>query len=94
MFDKNSRYSKLSPIVLTDRRGRKVEATPFAEKPKQTLRGIHVLRQGERSDHLATHYLSDATGYWRLAELNDAMTAEVLTEMPEIKIPNKRMDNE
>ena len=72
--------------------GREVEVTPFAEKPAQSLRGIHVLRQGERPDHLATHYLSNPTGYWRLAEFNDAMTAEVLTEIPEIEVPNKKLD--
>ena len=92
MFEKNSRYAKLEPLLLRDERGREVEVTPFAEKPGQTLRGIHVLRQGERSDHLATLYLSNQTGYWRLAELNDAMTAEVLTEMREIKIPTKNFE--
>lgn len=94
MFDRKSRYAKLPPFVLTDARGRKVEATPFADAPAQSLRGIHVLRQGERSDQLSTYYLSDSAGYWRLAELNDVMTAEVLTEMPEIRIPNQQLESE
>jgi len=90
MFEKNSRYHGLDSLIVQDSRGRVVEATPFAPKPVQTLRGIHVRKQGERSDHLATHYLSNSTGYWRLAELNDAMTAEVLTEKREIKVPTKK----
>jgi hypothetical protein len=90
MFEKNSRYASLEPLILTDARGREVEATAFAPAPQETFRGIHVLRQGERIDHLATHYLSNSTGYWRIAELNDAMTAEVLTEQREIRIPTKK----
>ena len=89
MFEKNSRYAKLDQHIRRDVRGREVLFTGFALQPEQTLRGIHVLRQGERVDHLSTHYLSNPTGYWRIAELNDAMTAEVLTEQREIKIPTK-----
>lgn len=93
MFDKQSRYAKLEPVLVRDSRNRTVEITPFCEKPKQTLRGIHVMRQGERADHLATYYLSNPTGYWRLAEINEAMTAEVLTMLRQIKIPNKNMES-
>ena len=90
MFDKNSRYAKSSTLILRDARGRQVQVTAFAPAPQQTFRGIHVLRQGERIDHLATHYLSNSTGYWRIAELNDVMTTEVLTEQREIRIPTKK----
>ena len=93
MFDKKSRYADLEPLVMKDARGRDVEVTPFARRATQTLRGIHVQRQGERVDHLATLYLSNPTGYWRIAEFNDAMTAEVLTEAREVSIPNKKMES-
>ena len=89
-FDPKSRYASLTPVLVTDTRGRTVEAIPPAPPPDQALRGTHVLRQGERPDHLATLYLSDPAGYWRIAEMNDAMTAEVLTELREIQIPFKR----
>lgn len=92
MFDKKSRYAKLNSLVMKDERNREVEVTPFAEAPKQSFRGIHVTRQGERSDHLAAFYLADATAYWRLAEMADAMTAEVLTEKRKIDIPNKNLE--
>jgi hypothetical protein len=94
MFDTKSRYSKLSVVMLYDERGRIVETTPPAKKAKQDLLGIHALRQGERADLLATHYLSHQTGYWRLAEMNDAMTAEVLTLQQEIRIPTKNLEFE
>jgi hypothetical protein len=89
-FDPKSRYAKVTPVLVTDSRGRTVEAIPPAPPPDQALRGTHVMREGERSDHLATLYLSDSAGYWRIAEMNDAMTAEVLTELREIQIPFKR----
>jgi hypothetical protein len=94
MFDDKSRYAKVVPVLATDARGRTVEATPPAPKPKQTLRGIHLRKQNERADHLATLYVADATGFWRLAEMNDAMTAEVLSELREIEIPNPRIEDD
>ena len=89
-FDPKSRYAGLAPTLVEDTRGRTVEVIPPAPAPEQTLRGTHLLRQGERPDHLATLYLSDSAGYWRIAEMNDAMTAEVLTELREIRIPFRR----
>ena len=89
-FDPKSRYANLPTSFTTDSRGRTVEVVPPAPQPQQTPRGTHVLREGERTDHLAALYLADPAGYWRIAELNDAMTAEVLTEQREIEIPFKR----
>lgn len=89
-FDAKSRYAKLPSVLMVDARGRTVETVPFAPAPQQTLRGRHLRRQGERADHLAALYLSDPAGYWRLAEMNDAMTADVLTELRELSIPNTR----
>ena len=93
MFDAKSRYAKAMPVHLVDGRGRTVEAIPPAPRPGQTLRGIHARKQNERPDHLAALYVSDASGYWRLAEMNDAMTAEVLSELREVAIPNPRIED-
>jgi hypothetical protein len=89
LFDPKSRYAKLKTVLMTDARGRTVEVVPPAPAPDQRWRGTHVMRQGERPDHLAALYLADGAGYWRIAELNDAMTAEVLTESRELQIPHK-----
>lgn len=94
MFDTKSRYAKLAPIHVLDGRGRIVEAIPPAPHPGQTLRGIHLRKHNERPDHLAALYLSDAAGYWRLAEMNDATTAEVLSELRQVAIPNPRIEDE
>ena len=89
MFDPKSRYYPIAPVFLTDSRGRAVAVTPPAPGPAQGLLGIHSRREGERADHLAALYLADPAGYWRIAEMNDAMTAEALTELREVAIPGR-----
>lgn len=89
-FDPKSRYAALPTVLMTDARGREVAVVPPAPAPQQSLRGRHLRRQGERPDHLATLYLSNPAGFWRLAEFNDAMTAEVLSERSDVLIPNTR----
>ncbi len=89
MFDKQSRYAKLVPYDVPDERGRTVAVVPPASAPAQALLGIHVLRQGERIDHLAAKYTADPAGFWRIAEQNDVMLPEALTEAREIDIPVK-----
>lgn len=89
MFDPKSRYVKAETYVVTDARGRSVTVVVPPPPPEQLLLGIHLLRQGERIDLLAAKYLSDPAGYWRIAEQNDAMLPEALTEAREIEIPVK-----
>ena len=89
MFDEKSRYAKLEPYVVVDRRGRAVSAVPPADAPAQRQLGLHLRKQGERTDHLAWRYLDDAAGYWRIAELNGVMLPEALSEVSEVAIPDK-----
>jgi hypothetical protein len=89
MFDPKSRYASLTPYVVIDRRGRAVAVVPAAAPPAQRQLGLHLHKQGERTDHLAWRYLDDQAGYWRIAELNDVMLPEALSEMLEIAIPDK-----
>jgi len=90
LFDPKSRYAQLPTVLMVDARGRTVEVVPPAPALQQVLRGRHLRRQGERADHLAALYLADPAGFWRLAEMNDAMTAEVLAELRELDIPLRR----
>ncbi len=89
MFDPKSRYVKAQTFVVTDARGRQVRAVAAPPPPNQVQLGIHLLKQGERLDLLAAKYLSDPAGYWRIAEQNDVMLPETLTEATEIEIPVK-----
>jgi hypothetical protein len=87
MFDDKSRYASEEQYEMIDRRGRKVMVVPVPDAPVQSLLGYHALLQGQRPDHLAAKYLNNAAGFWRIAELNDCMLPEELSEKPEIAIP-------
>lgn len=88
IFNKKSRYAQNAEIYeVTDHRGRRVAAIAVPPKPEQTVRGEHILREGQRLDHLAFYYLNDPAGFWRIAELNDAMLPDALAEVEVIKIP-------
>jgi len=89
IFDPGSRYAKLPTVLLVDGRGRTVEVVPPALPQPLSLLGRHLRRQGERPDHLAARYLADPTAFWAIAWRNDAMTAEVLSELREVEIPRK-----
>jgi hypothetical protein len=53
----------------------------------QTLLGEHLHREGQRLDHLANFYLQDPNGFWRIADINDAMLPDALAETDIVKIP-------
>jgi hypothetical protein len=90
VFDPKSRYARnASTYEVRDRRGRHVRALTVVEKPVQVQLGEHLLKDGQRLDHLANFYLEDPTGFWRIAEHNDAMLPDALFEVPIIKIPTE-----
>jgi len=88
VFDPKSRYVKYAKAYTTvDRRGRTVVAVRPARAPAQATLGVHRRKQGQRLDHLAAFYLQDAAGFWRIAELNEVMLPEALSEADVIDIP-------
>lgn len=90
MFDRLSRYAPLTPYAVKDRRGRTVLVVLAAEDPQAPLLGYHLRREGQSLDHLASHYLGDAAGFWRICEAAGVMLPEALSEAREIPIPGKR----
>ena len=89
MFDDKSRYKKQEQYTVKDRRGRTVPVVSVPAAPAPRIIGYHLLKQGQRVDHLAFKYLDNPAGFWRIAEANDKMLPEALTEQTEIAIPNK-----
>lgn len=88
LFDEKSRYVLNAEIYeVRDLRGRSVMALTVPDAPIQTLLGEHLRKEGQRLDHLANFYLQDPNGFWRLAELNDAMLPDALAEVDTLKIP-------
>ncbi len=87
-FDAKSRYVRYATVTsAVDRRGRTVACVTPAEIPEQHELGRHKLREGQRLDHIAAHYLDDAAGFWRIAALNDAMTVEAALDTLLVGIP-------
>jgi hypothetical protein len=86
-YDERSRYRGVPTLTVTDRHGRQVSVVGVPARPDEPIAGVHVWRQGERPDHLAAKYLGDPAGFWRLAEANDAMQSEWLTERRRIAVP-------
>lgn len=91
LFDPKSRYVRagLVPHETVDEAGRTVLVLPVPDAPEQAVAGEHVKKQGQRLDHLASAYLDDANGFWRLCELNDAMVPDALAEVETLKIPKR-----
>lgn len=89
MFDRDSRYGKVAPYLVTDRRGRQVAVVPPPPAPAPSLLGYHLRKQGQRLDHLAAKYQGDATRWWLIAELAGAMHPDALSEADEVPIPKK-----
>lgn len=90
MFEKKSRYARQPAHEATDSRGRTVSIVLPPAKPQQTLLGYHQRKQGQRLDHMANKYLQDFQGFWRIAEMNNAMYSEQLSEQAEIAIPKEK----
>lgn len=88
-FGTKSRYAKADMLIVTDSRGRSVTAVMPPDVPDQPLLGYHVLRQGERIEHLAARYIGDPDGFWRICFINGVMFAEQLTEAAEVAVPGK-----
>lgn len=89
VFDPKSRYVKpaLEPYPVVDKRGRQVMALPMIEPPREVSVGQYTRKQGQRLDHLASSFLRDPNGFWRIAEVNDAVLPDALSEEEKIKIP-------
>jgi hypothetical protein len=89
MFTDKSRYKGLPEYEVTDRKGRKVKVVPVPEGTRNAILGYHLLKQGQRLDHLAATYLNDPAGFWRIGQANEVMLPEALSETSEIAIPHK-----
>jgi hypothetical protein len=90
VFDPKSRYVLYAgTTTATDRRGRTVLCLTPGEFTARNRLGLHHLRQGQRLDHLAAHYLDDPAAFWRIADHNDAMTAEAALDTQLVGIPVK-----
>ena len=89
MFTEKSRYRNAETYLMKDRRGRVVTVVSVPLAQPQAFLGFHKLLDGQRIDHLAARYTADDTGFWRIADANDAMLPESIAEKEIITIPVK-----
>jgi hypothetical protein len=86
MFEPNSRYYSLATktFIVTDAEGetrevRYVERRFIPQEAGPTL-VEHSVVQDERLDQITAKYLSDPTEFWRVADANELLRPEELTD--------------
>jgi hypothetical protein len=86
MFEPNSRYYSLATktFILTDAEGetrevRYMERRFISRETGPTL-VEHSVVQDERLDQITAKYLSDPTEFWRVADANELLRPEELTD--------------
>jgi hypothetical protein len=95
MFFPGSRYEALGTYTITRPDGTPVAVTrtPLLRSPSDgaggaaRLLGFHRRHEGQRLDHLAAHYLKDATMFWRLCDGNGTPAPDALAARELIGIP-------
>jgi hypothetical protein len=83
MFAFTSRYYNLPTASLQTADGTPIKYVlrRFAPPPDSlTLIQEHVVQGGDRLDNLAAQYLDDPEQFWRIADANNALRPEELTE--------------
>ena len=87
MFEPTSRYAPLAvkSLAVTGPDGeprpiRYVERRFLPPAGAGTTLVEHVVAQGERLDNVTAKYLGDPTLFWRVADANDALRPEELTD--------------
>jgi hypothetical protein len=87
VFDKTSRYAKLETATLkaadadgTEREIRYVRRRFLPEADRMTTLVEHTVTEGDRLDNVAAKYLGDPVLFWSVADANNAMRPEELTE--------------
>lgn len=89
MFFPGSRYLNLASYTIKKSDGTVVSVTRLPLPVQTPLLGYHKRLQAERLDLIASHYLSDATTFWRLCDANNAMEPDALAAHDLIGIPGK-----
>jgi hypothetical protein len=87
VFFPGSRYEKLVNYTVTRPDGSQVVATRLPLPLSNPIAGFHRRLEGQRLDHLAANYLSDATAFWRLCDANNALVPDALAAHDLVGIP-------
>ena len=89
MFPKNSRYAGAPTYAVRTAHGELVTAIRLPRRAAPLVRGIHPRSDGQRPDHVAAHFLADATAFWRLCDAGGTIAPDALAARDRIAIPKK-----
>ena len=87
MFFPGSRYAAAGTDEVTLADVTVGVATRIPLPVRRATLGWHRRAEGERLDLIAYRYLRDATAFWQLCEVNDAMVPDALAARDLIAIP-------
>jgi hypothetical protein len=87
MFFPGSRYERADTVVVTRADGTRVLAVKPPLRQAPAAERIHRRREGQRLDHIAWHYLGDATTFWRLCDAANAISPDALDTSDEVPVP-------
>jgi hypothetical protein len=87
MFFPGSRYESAGTYKVNGPDGREVAVTRVPLPSPRPLAGYHPRREGQRLDHIASHYLNDPAGFWRLCDANNAMVPDALAARRQVGVP-------
>jgi hypothetical protein len=82
MFDRDSRYSKLTPLTVTGPGGRTVSIVPIRFIPATAAVITRRIKQGDRPDLLAYEFYKEPELFWRIADANEALRPSELIAQP------------
>jgi hypothetical protein len=89
VFFPGSRYENTGTYTVTRADGTTLTVAKLPLTRTDPLRGFHRRLDGQRLDLIASHYLSDATTFWRLCDEGGAMSPDALAVEDLIGIPQK-----
>jgi hypothetical protein len=89
MFFPNSRYANAGTYTVRTSTGASINVTRLPVRPRPAVRGFHARDDTQRPDLIASHYLGDATAFWRLCDAGDAVAPDALAARDLIAIPGK-----
>jgi hypothetical protein len=87
MFFPGSRYHNLGSYSITRRDGKTLRVTRLPLATRARVIGFHRRLEEQRLDHIASHYLADATAFWRLCDANGTIVPDTLAAAPLVGIP-------
>ena len=87
MFTATSRYARTGTVTVTTSRGETVVAIRLPVRERPAAGAVHPRTEGQRLDHIASHYLADATAFWQLCDASDAVAPDALAARDDVEVP-------